>query len=170
MMARQRAQRGRRNIRQAQRGRPNIRQAQRGIGVMAVLVVLVVLAALAAAVLRLGRQMHTSTQQDVQGLMAQSAARAGIEFGLYQALKGPWGACAGSSQTLDLSADLGMRVTVLCSSVVYNEGESVPGTPRTLRVFTIDAVACNASPSCPDAGAALREGYVERRRQVQATD
>lgn len=142
---------------------------QRGLGAITAILVLVVMAAMAAAVLRMGRLNQTTSQQDTQGLRASSAARAGLEWGLYQALKGSWTSCSGASQTLDLGTDLGMRVVVGCNSQLYNEGEASPGTPATVRVFTIDAVACNSS-TCPDATAATRESYVERRRQVVAVN
>ncbi len=142
----------------------------RGLGAVSVIVVLVLLAAVAAAVVRFGVQGQTMVQQDVQALRANAAARAGIEWGLYQALKGSWASCSNASQTLDLSADGGMRVTLACSSSVYNEGKDSSGADQPVRMFTIDAVACNSSSSCPDATAAVRSGYVEARRQVQATD
>ena len=142
----------------------------RGLGAVAVIVVLVLLSAVAAAVLRFGQQGQTMLQQDVQALRASAAARAGIDWGLYQAFKGSWTSCHAASQTLDLAADGGMRVTVTCSSGLYNEGQDSNGADRRVRVFTIDAVACNGSGHCPDAGAAVRSGYVEARRQVQATD
>lgn len=141
---------------------------RRGMGAVAVIMVLVVMAVLAAAILRLGRQTHTATQQDLQGQRAQSAVRAGLEWGLFQAFKGSWTSCSAASQTLDLSADMGMRVALSCNSTLYNEGESSPGVPVTVRIFTIDAVACNGSVGCPDATAVSRTGYVERRRQIQA--
>ena len=150
------------------------RPLQRGLGAVAVVLVLVVLAAIAAAVVRMGSQSQGQTSQAVQGARATAAARAGIEWGLYQALRGSWTTCSSASQTLDLAADGGgLRVTVGCDSHVYNEGESAPGTPATVRVFTIDAVACSsrsASTACPDAGAATTQGYVERRRVVQAVN
>lgn len=145
------------------------RRAARGLGALTAILVLVVMGAMAAAVVRMGRLNQTTSQQDTQALRASSAARAGLEWGLYQALKGSWTTCSAASQTLNLDTDLGMRVTVSCNSQLYNEGESAPGTPATLRVFTIDAVACNSS-SCPDATAAVRETYVERRRQVVAVN
>lgn len=144
--------------------------AERGLGAVTVVIVLVVMATLAAALLRLSRQSHTSISQDVAALRAGSAARAGLEYGLYQAFKGGWTTCSGASTTLNLSSTLGMRVTVSCDSAQYNEGESSPGVPQTVRVYTIGAVACNGSGNCPDATAAGRETYVERRRQVQATN
>jgi MSHA biogenesis protein MshP len=141
-----------------------------GLGAVAVIVVLVLLAAVAAAVVRFGVQGQTMVQQDVQALRAGAAARAGIEWGLYQALKGTWTNCNGASQTLDLRADGGMRVTVSCDQAQYWEGQDSSGADRRVRLFTIDAVACNGSSNCPDAAAATRAGYVEARRQVQLTD
>jgi len=135
----------------------------------------VALAALSAAVVRLGQQGQALTQQDGMSARASAAARSGIEWGLYQALKGSWTTCSSASQTLDLGAadGSGLRVTVSCDSRSYNEGETSPGVPRVVRLFTVDAVACNSSSAataCPDAGAAARSGYVERRRQAQLSN
>ena len=143
---------------------------ERGFGVIAAIVVLVVLASLAAAVVRLGAVAQTTSAQSVLAARAMQAARAGTEWGLYQAFKGSWTTCSGASQTLDLTADTGFRVTVSCDSSRFYEGESAPGTPRQVRLFAIDAVACNGSATCPDNTRATTQGYVERRRQVQATD
>lgn len=148
---------------------PIARAPSHGLGAVAVIIVLVTLAGLAAAVLRLGQQSQTASTQDVLAMRAASAARAGIEWGLYQAFKGSWTACSSASSTLDLSTDLGMSVSVSCDSRLYNEGESAPGVPQTVRVYTIEALACN-STACPDATAAVRAGYVERKRQVQAVN
>lgn len=142
----------------------------RGVGLIAVLVVLVMLAALAAAITRIGTASQTDLAQDLEGTRAWQAARAGTDWGLYQALKGGWAACSNQSQTLNLSGEpgtSGLRVTVRCDSRLYNEGESTPGVPHTVRVYTIDALACNSS-ACPDNTRAVQPGYVERRRQVQA--
>ena len=143
---------------------------QRGLGSIAIILLLVGLAAVSAAIVRLGLASQSGSAQDLLGTRASSAARAGIEWGLYQALKGSWTSCSSTSSTLDLSADLGMRVTVSCDSRVFNEGESAPGVAQTVRVYTLDAVACNGGGACPDATAVMRSGYVERRRQVQATN
>ena len=147
---------------------------ERGLGAITVIVVLVGLAMMAAAVVRLGQQAQTSITQDLMAARASAAARAGTEWGLYQAFKGPWTSCSGAVQTLDMATDsAGLRVTVSCDSRLYNEGESSPGVPRTVRIFTIDAVACtsaSAATACPDASRATGTGYVERRRQVQAVN
>ena len=146
------------------------RAQARGFGVIAAIFVLVILASLAAAIVRFGVVAQSTGAQAVQSARAMQAARAGTEWGLYQAFKGSWTSCSGASQTLDLTTDLGLRVTVTCDSRSYNEGESAPGTARAVRVYTIDAVACNAPTTCPDNTRATQPTYVERRRQVQATD
>lgn len=143
-------------------------RASAGFGAIAAIFVLVVLASLAAAIVRLGQSTQTGSAQDILGARAWAAARAGTEWGLYQALKGSWTTCSGASQTLDLSADIGMRVTVRCSSNLYNEGENTIGAAQTLRVYTVNAVACNSTSACPDNTRAVQPGYIERRRQVQA--
>lgn len=143
-------------------------RASGGFGAIAAIFVLVVLASLAAAIVRLGQSIQTGSAQDILGARAWAAARAGTEWGLYQALKGSWTSCSGASQMLDLSADIGMRVTVRCSSTLYNEGENTSGAVQTLRVYTVDAVACNSTSACPDNTRAVQPGYIERRRQVQA--
>jgi len=145
------------------------RTSQRGLGAIAAIMVLVLLAALSAAVVRMATAQQMGGAQELGAAKASQAARAGIEWGLYQAFKGSWTTCAGSSQTLDLSSDLGMRVTVICNSSLYNEGESAPGTPQAVRVFTIDAVACNSTTSCPDASRVTGPTYVERRMQIHAS-
>lgn len=144
------------------------RRQVNGLGAIAAILVLVSLAALAAAVIRLSTAQQIGSVQELGAARATQAARAGIQWGLYQAFKGSWTTCSGASQTLDLTADYGMRVTVSCSSSLYNEGESVPGTPQTVRVFTIEAVACNSTGSCPDNTRATGPAYVERRMQVHA--
>lgn len=147
---------------------------QRGFGAIAAIVVLVILATLAAAIVSIGTTQQMTSAQDVMSARAWQAARAGNEWGLYQALKGIWNgtACdaATQSQTLNLAADTGFNVTVSCDAWPYNEGESVPGTPQAVRVYRIKAVACPAA-SCPASDASVAEpGYVERSRVVMATN
>ena len=106
-----------------------------GFGAIAAIFVLVVLASLAAAIVRIGQAAQTGSAQDILGARAWAAARAGTEWGLYQALKGGWSTCSGASQTLDLTADTGFRVTVRCSSQVHNEGEDASGAVQTVRFY-----------------------------------
>ena len=147
-----------------------MKNVNRGFGAIMAIVVLVVLAALAAAVVRVGGVAQATSAQNLLSARVAQAAQAGTEWGLYQAFKGSWSTCSGASQTLDLRTSTGFRVTVSCDSRTFNEGESAPGTPNVVRIYTIDAVACSSSTSCPDNGAATGANYVERRRQVQGSN
>jgi MSHA biogenesis protein MshP len=148
---------------------------QKGFGAIAAIVVLVILAALSAAIVSIGTAQQIGSAQDFLSTRAWQAARGGTEWGLYKALSSttpadPWKTCSGLSQTIDLMADTGFRVTVFCDSWLYNEGETVPGTAQTTRVYRIKAVACPAA-ACPDASAAVAGlGYVERTRVILATN
>ena len=143
---------------------------QRGMAAIAAIVVLVGLAALAAAIVRISSASHSALAQSTLVARASQAARAGTEWGLYQAFKGSWTSCSGASSSLDLSSETGLWVRVSCDSTLYYEGESSPGVPQTVRVFTIDAVACNSPAGCPNAAQSTKPGYIERRRQVQAVE
>lgn len=159
---------------------PDQVRRQQGVGVVAAMFVLVVLSVLGAAIARLGWTQQISSAQDMDGARAQRAANSGAEWGLYQALAptGIWRNCNGATQTLtDMQAktELGMTVTVTCNRTTYVEGQTGTGDPpvfsdRTIQVYRIDAVACNAPTACPDASRIGSVGYIERRRQVQATD
>jgi MSHA biogenesis protein MshP len=143
------------------------RAPARGLGVIAALVVLVLLSTLAAAVVRLTWTQQTTLAQDIDSARAFQGAYAGTQWGMYQALRGSWTTCAGATQTLDLRSSMGVRVTVSCTSDVYNEGETTTGTgtPLTVRLYTITAVACNgAAATCPDNASVTRPNYVERMR------
>lgn len=149
------------------------RRSSRGLGVIAALVVLVMLSTLAAAILRLTWTQQTTLAQDIDSSRAYQGAYAGTQWGMYQALRGSWTACAGNSQTLDLRSTMGVRVTVTCTSNQYNEGElsDDSGNPQTVRLFNITAVACNgAAASCPDNASVTRPSYVERMRIVKVSD
>jgi MSHA biogenesis protein MshP len=142
------------------------RRRQSGLGAIAAIVVLVLLAVLAATVLRISFSAQSTAAQSLQAARAGYAARAGLEWGMKQALQGAWVGCnASPSQTLDLRAATGMRVTVSCTRHSYTEsGELVS-------IYLLRAVACNGSAaSCPDNAAAVGLHYVERERQLLIND
>ena len=139
---------------------------QRGFGVIAAIVILVIFATLSAVLVRFSTTQQVTSAQDILSARALQAARAGNEWGLYEAL-GPAANCAAST-TLDLRAATGFSVTVNCSAKTFNEGESAPGVPRLVTTYSIEAIACN-SASCPDAALAATPGYVERKRLVVAS-
>ncbi|MBN8506178.1 MAG: MSHA biogenesis protein MshP [Burkholderiales bacterium] len=142
--------------------------AQKGLGAIAAIVVLVLLAMLAAAVVRMAWSGQNSAAQSVLAARATQAARSGIEWGLHKLLKGDWAACSPArSQVLDLRADTGMQVAVSCSMSSYQEGADGDGLPLTVRVYQLEALACNAL-ACPGDATALQ--YVERLRRVTVSD
>lgn len=148
---------------------------QSGFGAIAAIVVLVMLSALAAAIVSLSATQSATVALDVLSARATQTARAGTEWGLFQAFSGGNGwsggaSCIGAtaaapvSATVDTSAINGFQATVTCWSVTYNEGETSPGVSRVVRVYQITSVACPAAP-CPQMGAATAgPNYVERRR------
>lgn len=159
---------------------------QCGLGAIMAIVVLVILSALAAAMVSLGNTQAMSSAQDALATRAWLAARAGNEWGLFQALQpsGLWywnpatglpatppcdaSATGVKSQTLDLSSASGFWVTVTCTSQSYNEGSDAVGS-RRVTVYTLDAVACTSAAGCPDATAAAGQTYVERHRRLVAS-
>ena len=147
------------------------RRMQRGFGAIMAIVIVVILAALSAALVTFGNTQQLTSAQDVLSARAWAATRTGNEWGLHQALRN--GSCSAST-LLNLSADTGFWVTVSCTQIPaatpYNEGESAPGTPQTVRVFRIESTACNSAAGCPDNAMATSPGYVERKRQVIATN
>jgi MSHA biogenesis protein MshP len=146
-------------------------RSEQGLGAIAAIVILVILSSLAAAVTRMGWVEQTGFGQDLQGARASQAANAGIEWGMYQALKGAWTDCTTQqTQNIDFHSSMGFLVTVTCDSIDYKEGESSPGVAQNLRLFTINAVACTSTTACPDASQVASATYVERKRQAQITD
>lgn len=137
---------------------------------VAVIVLLVAMTGLAAGMLRLGASAQATATRDLLGAQAYQSAGAGLQWGLFRAFKGQWKDCDRQTETIDLGGQGGMLVTVSCDSQVYNEGESTPGVPRQVRIYTLDAIACNGSKQCPQDDAATQPGYVERRRQTQAEE
>lgn len=131
------------------------RSAQRGLSLIAAIFLLVVISGLIAFLLTISGLQHSSVALDVQGARAYQAARAGIEWGIYRALRDS--SCAGGTFTPagDLS---GFTVVVTCSATAYTE---VDATAKT--VYSITATACNQG-ACPGTPGPT---YVER--QLQAT-
>jgi MSHA biogenesis protein MshP len=146
-----------------------------GFGAIAAIMVLVILAALAAALVSIGTAQQSTAALDLMSARAWQAARAGNEWGLFRALStttpgDAWKTCSGASATLDLTADTGFYATVSCDSWLYNEGETVPGAVKALRVFRIQSVACPVAAGCTGVNAASGAFYVERVRTVIATN
>jgi MSHA biogenesis protein MshP len=135
-----------------------------GFAYIAAVVLLVALATLGITASRLSNTQQITAAEDAMQAYALQAARAGTEWGLYQALQNA--ACAART-TRTLSSDSGgFNVTVECTVNQLNEGiQSDGATVRTINIYTITATACNAA-NCPGNAAAVKSGYVERKRVV----
>jgi MSHA biogenesis protein MshP len=134
---------------------------QRGFTLIAAIVILVVFAGLAAAISLLSTTQMIGAAQDVQGARAYQAARAGIEWGLFQITPktpgGAYGACfAPTSFSFPAVATSlqGFTVRVTCATPAVSFGGPT--------VYVIDAIACNRG-SCPGTPSTT---YVERSLRV----
>jgi MSHA biogenesis protein MshP len=141
-----------------------MKRRQTGLGVIAAIMILVILGSLSAAIVSLSTGQQVSSAQDVLSAQAWQVAMAGSRGGIDAAMTA--GACGAPAITTWISPDYpAFRVTVDCAMTAYNDGETVPGAARVLRVFRIVATACNGTvASCPDDAASAGAGYVERQR------
>ena len=93
-------------------------KAIRGFSLPTAIFLLVILALLGAFMVSLSTTQNAMSAQDVQGSRAYHAARAGMEWALYN-LKLPATACPASPTTLTIDS---FTVTVTCSLTTHDEG------------------------------------------------
>lgn len=145
----------------------NQRRKSRGVGLVTAIFLLVVLAGLGVALVAIFTSQRQAMLLDEQGVRAHQAARAGIEWGLFQRLNPRGGGCAsGTTSAVALGGDvLGQfTVSVACTMV---EGPPVPeGAPKLDR-WTIRATACAPARAgvCPPSS--NNPDYVRRVIEVQ---
>ena len=161
---------------------PGTWNREAGFTLVTAIFLLVVLAMLGAFMLSLTGIQQSSSQLDVQGVRAFQAARAGIEWGVWQVLDPshtlnpsscspvvlpgcPTSPTNLGPLTTPLAESLSpFTVTVTCSATI-----NAPTTEgnRNIGAYQIIATACNqpSGGACPNASPA--SGYVER--QLQAT-
>ena len=135
-------------------------RAAQGFAIITAIFILVVLAVLGAFMVNVSTNQHIGSALDVQGVRAYQAARAGIEWGLYQKLinntpsycvSDPPSSFSPTATTLT-----GFTVTVTCVAT--------PGSSGAPTVYTITSIACNATAPCPSASPSSL--YIERRLDV----
>lgn len=125
--------------------------AQRGFSLVSAIFLLVVIAALGTFAVTLSTTQQRSAALDVLGSRAYQAARAGIEWGAFQALRN--GSCAATQPLAALPNTLsGFTVTVLCTQTSYNEA----GT--TVNMYQLLSTAFQGTPNTPN--------YIERQISV----
>jgi len=134
---------------------------QHGFSLITAIFLLVVIAALGTFAVTLSTTQQQSTALDVLGARAYQAARAGIEWGAYQALPASAAAFATACRPGPTSQALaslpntlaGFSVNVGCSATSHVEGTS------TLWMYQLTSTATQGTPATPN--------YVER--QMTAT-
>lgn len=133
---------------------------QRGFTAISAIVILVVLVALGAFIVNVSTNQQLGSALDVQGVRAYEAARAGVEWGLYQQLRNT--SCAGATSFVPPAPTLATyTVTVSCVATPGSNGGPV--------TYTVVSTACNqpagAAPgACPNPNPGQR--YIERRLDV----
>lgn len=109
---------------------------QRGISVIAGIFLLLLMAGLAAFMANIISVTHLNMASDIGGSRAYQAARAGVEWGMYQLDPNGQSATLPDCVSGTITAIPGHTVDVVCSaSADYQEGS------RTVRIFRIVATA-----------------------------
>lgn len=140
---------------------PDRRQVQpklasaRGFSIVSAIFLLVVLATLGTLMLTFSTSQHAGSAQDIQGSRAYQAAKAGIEWGLYELLRASQ--CAGSSTLSPAGTLSGFTVTVTCtrSTRSLTEGST---THYNYTIQSTAKLSSNPDVRSPD--------YVERSLTV----
>lgn len=127
---------------------------QRGFGIVTAVFLIVVLAALGAFMVTVFGLQQSAGAVDVQSARAYHAAKAGIEWGIYQATVAA--SCA-PVQSLTFGGTLaGYSVTVRCTA--FNADE----LGAAVNLYELVATACNAAP-CPNPAVNPGPRYLERQ-------
>lgn len=126
-------------------------RTERGFTLVTAIFLLLVLAGLGAFMISFSTVQHSTSAQDVQGTKAYQAARAGLEWGLYQALQTP--ACASATWTMT-GALQDFSVKVVCQNAGTFTENATP-----VSIYRITSTASY--------GQAGSSSYVER--ELEAT-
>ena len=135
-----------------------------GFSLVTAIFLLVVLAALAAVMVNVSTFQQTESAMDVQGVRAEQAARAGLEWGLQKQISAGLSGGAPCIGATTFSLPAGTTLSAFSVSVQCSTATG----PGTLTSWTITATACNqpasVEPRCPNAG--NNPDYVQRRLQA----
>ena len=165
-----------------------LRAGSRGFAIVSAIFILVVLGALGAFIVNVSTHQQTGSALDVQGVRAYQAARAGVEWGVYQVQAtpaynfsygpgpGPVGtalpntrACPASPTSFVPAAPTlaAFTVTVTCVRTPVDDAPANNPT-NSPAVYSLVATACNqpAAGACPNLAPAAGFDYIERRIDV----
>jgi MSHA biogenesis protein MshP len=129
--------------------------AQQGFSLVAAIFLLVVLAGLGVFAVRINTLQHQTVTSELRASQAFYAARSGLAWGAYRALKA--GVCGNTTLNLTEGGTAGFSVSVQCSQSSYVEGNGPP-----IKVYVLDVRAVAGVYGQPD--------YVSRRLQSKITD
>ena len=140
--------------------------AQRGFAIVAAIFLLVVLAVLGAFMVTFSTVQHTTSAQDMQGVRAYQAARAGTEWGAFQILRNSLVGFALACRTVPVPQTLpalaptlaNFTVTVGCTATQYDEGSRTAAGANPLWVYRVTSTATS--------GVVGQTGYIERQIQI----
>ena len=137
------------------RSPPQLSTQAQGFALVSAIFILVVLALLGAMMVALSSTQHVGQARDLFGSRAYFAARAGIEWGVYAALRN--NACAPSTTLPALAGSAaGFAVVVTCSlSGPFDEGGA------SVRVYQLTSTATRGAVGSPE--------QVERQLQAQVS-
>ncbi|MCD2516497.1 agglutinin biogenesis protein MshP [Massilia sp. G4R7] len=136
-----------------------------GVGIITAVFLLIVLAGIGVAAVRIFTAQQVTSSLDLDGARAYQAARAGIEWGLFQQLRNS--NCA--SRTFAMPADsvlANFTVSVTCTPVP-GPADSSGNSANTTR-WRIESIACNQpkNGACTTTPVAHPD-FVQRRLEVQ---
>ena len=123
---------------------------QNGFALVTAIFILVVLAGLGAAMVTISTSQHTTVAMDIQSARAYQAARAGIEWGAYQALQTPLPPgftcpllpAAAASHVM--TPFTGFSTTVTCNSTAHSEGAN------TVTIYALTSTSTYGSVATSD--------------------
>jgi MSHA biogenesis protein MshP len=137
-------------------GHVRVMRQQRGFSLVTAIFLITILMLLSAYMIGFRVFQDSSISLDTLATRAYAAARAGVDWGAYQALRP--GPCAVSTNSFAPGGTLaGFTTTVTLTPTTFNEG----GTNVT--ICSITANACNnpVAGACPNAAGGVN--YVERQ-------
>lgn len=125
----------------------------RGFAAITAIFIVIVLGGLGIVIATISASQQRASTFDLNGVRAYQAARAGIEFATFDALRNS--NCPASTTIALTGALTGFWATVTCSGLSHTEATATT-------IYNITATGCNRS-ACPGAPDAT---YVERQLQM----
>ncbi len=128
----------------------------RGFGLVAALFLMIVISLVVLTMARLSATQHGSTSLSIQQARAYQAARAGLEWGISQALNA--GACTAATPSLAGSALSEFGLSLSCRRDDYSAGDG-----SAVQIYRLTVEAQNGTPgSRPDYAFRRLTAVVER--------